>query len=808
VLVSHRNLATFLHAMDQLLGRVDGIWAAGTSIAFDISILELIWPVSVGMAVDVAPDGPLGWKRQLQSPRPTVQLRAAGRPIGFSLFFFSGDVDADPSDRYRLLLESARFADDAGFEAIWIPERHFHRFGGLYPNPAVLAAALSREARRIAIRAGSVVAPLHHPVRIAEEWSVVDNLSGGRVGIAFAAGWHVNDFVLRPEAFDQRYAAMQQAIDAVRTLWSGGEVEFPDGQGALSRVRLFPPPVQRELPVWVTATRSPQTFETAGRNGAGILTHLIGQTFEELAEKLALYRTARGRAGYPALGHASLMLHTAVDQDSGRVRARARGPMKKYLASSLDLVRTLAAALGYQSEIERLLPQDVDAILELACDRHLNGLSLIGSIADCMQIVERTAAAGVQEIACLIDFGLPTADVLAGLKHLAELRQAADHAADSVALHAAAIGDGHRATHYQVTPTVLRSILEEPDGAAAISGLDVLLVGGEAFPADLAARLASLPVKVINMYGPTETSIWATAEPIGKTDESPSIGRPLQGFRTYVLDERDRVLGPGLPGMLWIGGSGVATGYWKSAELTADAFRRDPFSPHPSARMYRTGDRAAWLPDGRLRYLGRTDDQVKLRGVRVELAEVEAIARRHPDVKDCAAKLHRSVAGDTRLTLHVVYRFGDAASEQSMRQHFVANAPAFLIPNRFVTVERIPVTVSGKVDRNALSEPPAAEMAPVAVTASASAETIAAVTQIWSKELALRADHLQQTFFEAGGHSLLAARFITRCREVFGLQIGLSSFFRDPTIGGLARTIDAARMTDAATAPIAGEAKQ
>jgi natural product biosynthesis luciferase-like monooxygenase protein len=793
VLISHANMAAFFGAMDRLLGAPEGVWAATTSVAFDVSLLEVAWTVSAGMVVDVAPDGPLGWQRQLATVPPATPSRASTQRVDFSLFFFSADMDADPGDRYRLLIEAARFADAQGFAAIWTPERHFHRFGGLYPNPSVLAAALARETRRIAIRAGSVVAPLHHPVRIAEEWSVVDNLSGGRVGIAFASGWHLGDFVLRPEAYEGRRAAMRLAIEVVRALWSGDEVEMADGGGGRAKVRLFPPPVQRELPTWVTATRSPETFELAGTIGAGVLTHMLGQSFAELGERMALYRAARTAAGLAGAGHACLMLHSFVGSESAAARALSRAPLRQYMAASLDLVRGLAAALGYGSEAEKLTPEDVDAILDLACDRYLQGSSLIGAQADCLKVAQQAAALGVQEIACLVDFGLPTDTVLAGLRHLAELRAAVCDASNASADGEVLTEPSRRVTHFQVTPSMLRSILDTPGGGAAISRLDVLLVGGEALPADLAARLAPLPVRVINMYGPTETSVWATAEPITAGDRDPPIGRPLHGTRAYVLDDLGRLLGPGLPGMLWLGGDGVGLGYWNRPELSDAAFRPDPFSSRPDARMYRTGDHAAWLPDGRLRFLGRADGQVKLRGARIELAEVEAIARQHPDVKDCAAMVRLTPGGDARLTLYVVTRLDLALPAESLRRHFTGSAPAYMVPSHFVRIAQIPLTASGKIDRAALPEGSAGDAPPAVAQTPPSADTIAAVAAIWSRELYLDDADAERSFFDAGGHSLLAARLITRCREVFGVPIGLSGFFREPTIAGLARMIETAR---------------
>src|SRR5439155_12747672 len=193
--------------------------------------------------------GPAGARtRHVRRPRRELR-RTAGRPqrqggpVDLSLFYFASDTSDATHDRYRLLLDGARFADEHGFTAVWTPERHFHAFGGIYPNPSVTAAAVAAVTRRVAVRAGSVVAPLHHPLRIAEEWAVVDNLSGGRAGVSFASGWHAVDFALRPENYADRRTVLVDTIETVRELWRGQSVELTDGAGEQSKVRIYPAPV-------------------------------------------------------------------------------------------------------------------------------------------------------------------------------------------------------------------------------------------------------------------------------------------------------------------------------------------------------------------------------------------------------------------------------------------------------------------------------------------------------------------------------------------------------------------------------------
>lgn len=344
--------------------------------------------------------------------------------MDFSLFYFAND-SASGGARYRLLLEGAQFADTHGFTAVWTPERHFHAFGGLYPNPSVLGAALAVLTERIEIRAGSVVAPLHHPVRIAEEWSVVDNLSGGRVGLSFASGWHSTDFALRPENYQDRHRITMETAEQVRELWRGKPMDVTDGVGATRTVTTYPPTVRRELPVWITAAGSIDTFRSAGRAGAGVLTHLLGQDLRQLAEKVAAYREAaaeRPDAG-DRPGHVALMAHTFLGEDDAVVREMVRAPLTDYLRGSVELA--LTSRRGRRVDPSKVRKEDIDALAAQSFERYYAHSGLLGTVGKAHGVVEAARAAGVDEIACLIDFGLPDDTVLDSLHHLDELRRTA-----------------------------------------------------------------------------------------------------------------------------------------------------------------------------------------------------------------------------------------------------------------------------------------------------------------------------------------------------------------------------------------------
>jgi natural product biosynthesis luciferase-like monooxygenase protein len=345
--------------------------------------------------------------------------------VDFSLFYFANDSRELARDRFGILLEGARFADANGFTAVWTPERHFHPFGGLYPNPSVTSAALAAITERVQIRAGSVVAPLHHPLRIAEEWSVVDNISGGRAGIAFASGWHATDFALRPENYAERRQRTVEYMTVVRRLWRGEMIDAADGTGNPCRIGIYPPPVQPELPVWLTSAGDGETFRNAGRAGAGVLTHLLGQEPAELREKIAAYRQELARRpdadGWP--GHVVLMVHAYLGEDEASTRETVREPMMAYLHSSLRLLLSSQVADTSAVDMTKFAPDDIDFLVNRSFDRYYDGGSLLGTVEKVRDTVSFFAAIGVDEVACLIDFGLPAPTVLAGLPYLDQLRR-------------------------------------------------------------------------------------------------------------------------------------------------------------------------------------------------------------------------------------------------------------------------------------------------------------------------------------------------------------------------------------------------
>lgn len=353
----------------------------------------------------------------------------AGKRLDFGLMFFGGD-DALGAGKYRLLLEAARFADESGLSSIWLPERHFIKFGCLYPNPAVLHAALARETRRIRLRAGSVVMPLQNPIRVAEEWAVVDVLSGGRVDLSFASGWHPDDFALAPEKYADRKGEMLRGIEAVRRLWRGEEIDATSGVGQPIRVRTWPTPLQKELNVFLTAAGNPETFAKAGEIGAGVVTHLFDQRIDDLAEKIELYRSTRTKHGFdPQKGSVTVTLHTFMGETLDEVRAAAGGPYCRFLKENLGLLKNLAFSRGMNVDLSALPPDQLDEVLQVVFEKFLGSRSLLGTPETCLEMSRQLAAAGVNEVACLLDFGPAEDAILQMLPRIARLSEVCAKAA-------------------------------------------------------------------------------------------------------------------------------------------------------------------------------------------------------------------------------------------------------------------------------------------------------------------------------------------------------------------------------------------
>ena len=347
----------------------------------------------------------------------------------FSLFYFANhEAGENQRGKYRLIMESAKWADRNAFSGVWTPERHFHAFGGLSPNPSVIGAALAAITENVQIRSGSVVLPLHDPIRVAEEWAVVDNISDGRVGIGVACGWVPNDFVISESQanFENRKEVFAENVSTLRKLWRGETLTVINPQGKEIQVQTLPRPVQKDVPIWITAAANPETFRQAGEMGVNLLTHLLGQTVQMLAEKVVVYRNAWDNARHPGKGTVTLMLHTFVGDSDDAVHELVREPMKKYLGSSLRLAAEHLESVPFLRDAggidpDSITPEIADEMLEFSFERYFHMGGLFGTPRKCMEMVDQLKRIGVDEIACLIDYGVETETVLSSLEKLKEV---------------------------------------------------------------------------------------------------------------------------------------------------------------------------------------------------------------------------------------------------------------------------------------------------------------------------------------------------------------------------------------------------
>jgi amino acid adenylation domain-containing protein len=336
------------------------------------------------------------------------------------------------------------------------------------------------------------------------------------------------------------------------------------------------------------------------------------------------------------------------------------------------------------------------------------------------------------------------------------------------------------------------SAMTELAGAGAIpASVRVVNLAGEPLKHTLVQQVYGYEYvrQVWNLYGPSEDTTYSTAALLQRdASEPPTIGRPVANTQVYLLDELLQPVPAGIPGELYIGGDGLARGYLDRPELTAEKFIPNPFSAHAGARMYDTGDLARYLSDGRIEFLGRSDHQVKVRGYRIEVGEIEAMLYEHESVREAVVAVREDIPGDKRLVAYVVGAEGQTLSVSMLRAHLSVRVPDYMIPSAFVELEQLPLTPNGKVDRRALPEP----------TRAAGTEHVEARTPVeevtagvWQEVLGRERVSVEENFFELGGHSLLATRVLSRVREVFGVEVALRRLFEEPTVKGLAQSVEA-----------------
>lgn len=326
--------------------------------------------------------------------------------LKFSISFFSNlkNKNNDQIRRsYEMIFRIADVADKEGFYGIWIPERHFYPFGGLFPNPSLIAAMLAIRTRNLKLMAGSVVLPLHSPVRVAEEWAVVDQVSKGRAAISFATGWNPADFIICPENFNNRHDLMWEYIEQFQRWWTAGNDK-----------NIFPPPYQESVPIYITVAGNKETSFQAGVRDYNLLTHFLNNSFEDLESRIAAYRDGLKSANWSSdTKDIVILLHTYIDETVERAQKACMDCFFEYQNSFLSLAND---DIRYPSNYHKRIAKT------LFLKKYSPDYSLIGSIESCTKLLDRLKQVGITHISCLVDFGLSEELIMQSLDRLILLK--------------------------------------------------------------------------------------------------------------------------------------------------------------------------------------------------------------------------------------------------------------------------------------------------------------------------------------------------------------------------------------------------
>jgi amino acid adenylation domain-containing protein len=349
--------------------------------------------------------------------------------------------------------------------------------------------------------------------------------------------------------------------------------------------------------------------------------------------------------------------------------------------------------------------------------------------------------------------------------------------------------DSEQVTVMQATPATWRLLIES--GWQGRKGFKALC-GGEPLAPDLAESLLERVGELWNMYGPTETTVWSTCCRIESPHSGIGIGRPIANTTVWILDEAGEPCPIGVPGEIHIGGAGVALGYLNRPELNADRFIEDRFAGNAGARLYRTGDLGLWTAQGQLKYLGRKDLQVKVRGFRVEPGEIEVSLVTYPGVKQAIVVTREDHPGDVRLVAYLIAGDGGTPESSGLRKHLSASLPDYMIPQHFVFLRAFPSTPNGKLDRSKLPRPMDSVEAKISLASTARSPMEELVQRVWAEHLGYGDFSPQGNFFDIGGSSLIAARIAVALEKALGRSVGLTVLFQHPTVERLAQALSGA----------------
>ncbi|MCC5658371.1 amino acid adenylation domain-containing protein [Nostoc sp. XA010] len=350
-----------------------------------------------------------------------------------------------------------------------------------------------------------------------------------------------------------------------------------------------------------------------------------------------------------------------------------------------------------------------------------------------------------------------------------------------------------KATVMQATPATWQLLLVAGwDGDSQLK----IICGGEALSAPLASKLLERCSSVWNMYGPTETTIWSAASRIETVNDTVPISCPIANTQLYILDQYNQLVPVGIAGELCIGGVGLARGYFQRPDLTAEKFIPNPFNDEPSARLYKTGDLARYLPNGEIEYIGRIDHQVKIRGFRIELGEIDAVINQHPSISASVVIVREDGTENKSLVAYITVQPQQTIAIPELRRFLESKLPNYMVPTAIVVLKVLPLTPNGKIDRRALPAPDLTQLISESNFVAPSTPVEEMLAGIWAQVLGLEKIGVNDNFFDLGGHSLIATRVMSQIRQVFEVEIPLRRLFELPTVSELAKEIQTAINAD------------
>lgn len=344
----------------------------------------------------------------------------------------------------------------------------------------------------------------------------------------------------------------------------------------------------------------------------------------------------------------------------------------------------------------------------------------------------------------------------------------------------------HDVTHFQCTPSMVSMLLMDDEIRSALMNIETFLVGGEAFPVSMANKLKKLVSgNILNMYGPTETTIWSSTYSVSGEENTMSIGRPIANTDIYILDHNFQPVPIGIPGELFIGGEGVVRGYLNQPELTAERFLELPILDKTNVRIYRTGDLVRYRDDGNIEFLNRIDHQVKIRGHRIELGEIETLLNTHPTVRESVVVSREDIPGDKRLVAYLIADSDQNIASLELRSFLQQQLSDFMIPSHFIRLDSYPLTPNRKIDRKQLPPPDNIQIESGLTYVPPKNELEKSITKIWQDLLNVPKVGMDDNFFDLGGHSLIIIQALHLIRELISHEISITDLFRFPTIRSL-----------------------